>query len=261
MLRPDSQLTFVCAEIRRIIGGEIRRGRETIKSESVRDEILIGLPEATAVTVIWRYFDLRRENPALPEDELLKQIVRERCPDTNGVDSASLSDLGLVQVVKIALHSADQTGYLSDSQIEAYIGFIRDEKAAGPTSGNASWPETRPTLHEAVKGSDHTMVSRLLANGADVNARDEATWTPLHYAAAYSDKEMVLLLVTAGADVNAKDLGGQTPGSRAWVKGNKEVIDILVEHGATPLKKAFWKGCVSWVLLLIVAVALYFILR
>jgi ankyrin repeat protein len=37
-------------------------------------------------------------------------------------------------------------------------------------------------------------VELLLANQADVNAKDKGGWTPLHSAAAYGTKDMVELL-------------------------------------------------------------------
>jgi ankyrin repeat protein len=85
-------------------------------------------------------------------------------------------------------------------------------------------------LHEAVEKGDIEAVKQAIADGADVNAKNQDGQTPLHYApyAAYltseeSDavrdehkhyaeyKQIVELLVAKGADVNAKDKNGQTP--------------------------------------------------
>ena len=64
----------------------------------------------------------------------------------------------------------------------------------------------------------------LIAEGADVNAKDYAGWTPLHRA---RHKEIAELLIAAGADVNAKEIGGKTPLDYA----DGEIADLLRKHG------------------------------
>ena len=51
----------------------------------------------------------------------------------------------------------------------------------------------------------------LLANKADVNARDNTAMTPLHMAAIWGHKDVAELLLANKADVNAKDNNGGTP--------------------------------------------------
>ena len=50
----------------------------------------------------------------------------------------------------------------------------------------------------------------------------------LHYAAQLGHKETVELLIAEGADVNAKDFGGTTPLDMA---DDKEIADLLRKHG------------------------------
>ena len=52
---------------------------------------------------------------------------------------------------------------------------------------------------------------RLIATGADVNAKDHVGGTPLGRAVNQGREAMVKLLIDSGADVNIKDDSGWTP--------------------------------------------------
>jgi ankyrin repeat protein len=103
------------------------------------------------------------------------------------------------------------------------------------------------TLHKACDNGNIEAVKMFLADGADVNAKDDAYGglTPLYYAA---NKEVAELLIANGADVNAKDDGGVTPLHGAVTLGHKEIAELLIAKGAdvnakdkygyTPLDKA-----------------------
>ena len=55
------------------------------------------------------------------------------------------------------------------------------------------------------------MAELLLANKAEVNAKDNGSLTPLHCAALEGHKDVVELLLANKAEVNAKDNNGATP--------------------------------------------------
>ena len=67
-------------------------------------------------------------------------------------------------------------------------------------------PNTTP-LHWAAKTGDVQRLDSLISSGADVNSRDNDTWTSLHWAAHKGHKQAVELLISKEADVNAMELG------------------------------------------------------
>ncbi len=70
----------------------------------------------------------------------------------------------------------------------------------------------------------------LLANGANVNARNNDGTTVLNTAAYQGHKEIVELLLANGADVRAKE--GYAPLDCAVSQGHKEVVKLLLDRGA-----------------------------
>jgi len=117
----------------------------------------------------------------------------------------------------------------------------------------------RPTaqdLIDAAKRGDLPQVQRLIAKGADVNAKGEYTnSTPLFASIEGGHREVVELLLAKGADVNARQTGmNQTPLMMASWNGHLEIVQALLANGAdvnatawnleyqTALMMASWKG-------------------
>lgn len=75
------------------------------------------------------------------------------------------------------------------------------------------------------------MAEVLLANNADVNAKDSLGSTPLHHAASSDSRGVVKLLLASNADVNAKDIMGGTPLRGAEEYGRQFVAALLCAHG------------------------------
>ena len=91
-------------------------------------------------------------------------------------------------------------------------------------------------LQQSVTDGNVEAVKQHLADGADVNVKDEARGlTPLHFATQNGQKEIVELLIADGADVNAKMNNGMTPLDCSALKppsSNKtEIVDLLSKHG------------------------------
>ena len=92
-------------------------------------------------------------------------------------------------------------------------------------------------LQQSVTDGNVEAVKQHLADGADVNVKDEARGlTPLHFATQNGQKEIVELLIADGADVNAKMNNGMPPLDCSALippSSNKtEIVDLLRKHGA-----------------------------
>ena len=87
-------------------------------------------------------------------------------------------------------------------------------------------------LHMATALDHKEIVELLVANGANVDAKDDDGSTPMHYAAWYDRKEVAELVIAGGADVNAKDENGWTPLHYATDAGLMEISGLLIEQGA-----------------------------
>ncbi len=91
-------------------------------------------------------------------------------------------------------------------------------------------------LHAAAQNGHTDCVRALIAAGADANAGGmrEGHWapTPLQVACRAGWAECVRLLLAAGADVNAQDSYGNTPLHEAAARGHADCIALLAEAGA-----------------------------
>jgi uncharacterized protein len=94
-------------------------------------------------------------------------------------------------------------------------------------------------LHLAVFFGRRDVSEYLLDHNPDVNAvaRNPMMVTPLHSAAAGNQFEMCEALIAQGADVNARQEGGFTPLHSAAQNGNLALVDLLLRHGADPHAK------------------------
>jgi len=86
-------------------------------------------------------------------------------------------------------------------------------------------------LNEVENGNMH-IVEELLANGADVNAKNKDGWSALMVASLKGHTEIVKALLANSADVNAKDFVGTTALMLASFKGHTETVMVLLAKGA-----------------------------
>lgn len=117
--------------------------------------------------------------------------------------------------------------------------------------------QSRHRLHDAAAYGKLERVKRLLAGGADVNAKDDDGLTPLHWAAEthciledllrdpretvhctvhcsalVGHVDVAHVLLENGADVNAKHKDGGNPLHWAAMRGCGDVAQVLLENGA-----------------------------
>lgn len=75
-------------------------------------------------------------------------------------------------------------------------------------------------------------IEKLLAEGANIAARNRFGSTPLLLAAGNGHRKAVTALLAAGSDINHRNLGGGTALIRAAEGGHARAAKILIEAGA-----------------------------
>lgn len=92
--------------------------------------------------------------------------------------------------------------------------------------------ENSPDLAEAIQHKNRSTITRLLADGADVNTAQADGTTPLHWAAYHDDFDLAKVLIKADAKVDAANRYGMTALSIACQNGSQRMVDLLLESGA-----------------------------
>ena len=90
----------------------------------------------------------------------------------------------------------------------------------------------RTPLLLAVYGGNSEKVKKLLAAGADYNARDDFKGSSLSYATQLGQTGIVQLLFQYKVDMEVVDEFGNTPLLLAASNGHKKIVEILLEKGA-----------------------------
>lgn len=102
-------------------------------------------------------------------------------------------------------------------------------------------------------GWDSYLIQKLIAAGADVNAKNYSQQTPLMrviWSSSDAEVRVVKMLIDAGADVNTRDYQGDTALIEAVWQSSPEVVKMLIDAGAdvnvrnsrgeTALMRAAW---------------------
>jgi TIR domain/Ankyrin repeats (3 copies) len=119
------------------------------------------------------------------------------------------------------------------------VTLIRS-RLASPMSGSAATNPAAPAafinvnnqLLNASGGGDTAAVTRLLSQGADVEARNNQGDSPLLMAARSKKLDAAKLLIARGANLEDKDNQGDTPLIAACTVGSPELAQLLVDKGA-----------------------------
>jgi len=157
-----------------------------------------------------------------------------------------------------------------DPKLAALIAAIRAsdmtafEKAFAPSLASSTDENGTTPLHHTAAFGTAAMMKTLLANGANVNAKNKRASTPLHWSIL--DEAKVRLLLEAGADKDARQADGRSlVYQAASVYGGHSVLRLLLEKGAdankatangqTPLIMAAGRGDVEAMRMLVSAKA------
>lgn len=89
-------------------------------------------------------------------------------------------------------------------------------------------------LIQAVQNDDQSAVAQLLAQKADVNAREDDGATALSWAALRCNRDIAALLLSAGADPNLKNEEGVGPLYLSITNGSPATVKLLLENRADP---------------------------
>ncbi len=84
-------------------------------------------------------------------------------------------------------------------------------------------------IFDAVENNDISGVEKFIADGVDINSKDETGAIPLHWATFYDLPDIVEFLVSHGANIYAHDNDGWTP--LHWAK-SKKMLEFLMSKGA-----------------------------
>ncbi|TKT78131.1 ankyrin repeat domain-containing protein [Aquamicrobium sp. LC103] len=87
-------------------------------------------------------------------------------------------------------------------------------------------------LHKAAQSNDAALITRLLAEGAKIDARDDRGATALLVATHVDAIDAARALIEAGADVNAKDSINDSPYLYAGARGHLEILKLTLAQGA-----------------------------
>lgn len=101
------------------------------------------------------------------------------------------------------------------------------------TWGNELDRGGRTALHTAATRGHLAVLSRLLKEGAQIDAVAQGNNTALCHAVAVKDFEVASMLVKAGANVNHLPDNGLSPLAIAAINGDVRLYRLLSEHGAS----------------------------
>ena len=126
-------------------------------------------------------------------------------------------------------------GKLDDVAAEAIAAM--DVRAAKEALDAGAWYgfsriEGVVALWAACRQNSLEMVSFLVEQGVDVNAKDDDRWTALHFAVADADAAVVKALVDAGSQLEALTALEWTPLIIAVERGDVDVAKVLIDAGA-----------------------------
>ena len=145
-------------------------------------------------------------------------------------------DLAFWDSIKGSTNPANFEAYLQQFPNGAFtrLARVRLAELSGGQSDRQSVPEAsgHDDLREAAYENDLAAVQTLLAEGADIEARDNDGDTALHMAAIQASPAVIAALIAGGADPNALSTSDQTPLFHAAEHGNLPAVKALLAAGA-----------------------------
>jgi Ankyrin repeats (3 copies) len=97
--------------------------------------------------------------------------------------------------------------------------------------------EGQTLFHIACSEGDLDRVKSLLEYGSDINAADNAGWTPAHNASLHGNDKVLALLLKYGSAIDPIGMEGETPLHDAVANGHAKCVNLLLKYGADVLRK------------------------
>lgn len=141
-----------------------------------------------------------------------------RCLLENGVNIETLYDEGMTPLLLAAA--------------QGNLDIVKMLVEYGANIKAVDTYERKTSVIWAVNNQHREVLQFLIDNGGDIEARQEANWTPLMYAAYDGSLELVQCLVENGAKVNAVRNQVDTALDYAALHGHREIVLYLLKHGA-----------------------------
>jgi hypothetical protein len=139
-----------------------------------------------------------------------------------------------IGVRELVVGDSDTRGDVSmEVGFEMKVDVVLDVELETTVAGGIGFVEYALPLNQAIADEDIDKVRELIAQGANVNGKDEnyEGITPLFIAVETGDIEIVRLLLDFGAKASARDNEKQTPLMRLDDDATPELVDLLVNHG------------------------------
>ena len=113
-----------------------------------------------------------------------------------------------------------------------FLSFLPQQVSAEQSTQKARDKATKVLMSVASRANEEE-ITRLIKEGAGINAIDDDGRTPLSFAAENNSPEVIRALIENGAKVDAVDFWGVTPLMYAAAKNsNPKALQILLENGA-----------------------------
>jgi uncharacterized protein len=122
-----------------------------------------------------------------------------------------------------------------EAAVTGNVGHLREIFTKEPEAANAVAGDGWTALHLAAAFGTPEAVATLLAGGARVDAvsANAQSNQPLHAVLALGrNPAIVTLLLNNGADANARQAGGFTPLFSAATANRRDLAELLLAHGA-----------------------------
>jgi ankyrin repeat protein len=160
--------------------------------------------------------------------------------NTIGATPLSLAALyGRTEIVKWLIETGADANNIEDAFstpffLAVYGNDIETAKVLLPKTKVLNPQKNGMTLLHmiAIGQNNAAAIELLIANGVDIEVRNEQGFTPLHTAVSMKSEAAIQTLLKCGANIEAKNLVGSTALQMTALSGDERIANLLIEHRA-----------------------------